>query len=303
MDNEERIKYYMGDLYNIENIQSSKTENILEISKLNKLSYEDYINCTEKYYHYTKKLFSFIKLINKKKKISLYIGDNSIKKDCQKNINDCFIKNRIIGLNKRTILLKCLNEERHWSFINKIHLYDIDFELKNNNCIWRGVATGIHRSDDYPNRKKLVSTYYNNKTFNIGYTSLVFYKDQLDVKFLKNKMTLKDQLKNKFIISVEGNDVSSGLKWQLYSNSVVLMPKPTCTSWLMEDKLVPGVHYILLKDDFSDLEEKYNWALNNLEKCKKIAENATTYMKQFLDEENENKIQIEMIKRYMDRID
>lgn len=303
MDNEERIKYYMGDLYNIQNIQSAKTENILEISKLNKLSYEDYMQCSEKYNHYTKKLFNFIKLINKKKKISLYIGDNSIGKDCHKNINDCFIKNRIIGLNKRTILLKCLNEERHWSLVNKVHLYDINFEQKNNNCIWRGVATGIHRSQDYPNRKKLVSTYYNNKTFDIGYTSLVFYKDQLDVKFLKNKMSLKDQLKNKFIISVEGNDVASGLKWQLYSNSVVLMPKPSCTSWLMEDKLVPGVHYILLKDDFSDLEEKYEWALNNLEKCKKIAENATTYMKQFLDEENENKIQIEMIKRYMARID
>ena len=116
-------------------------------------------------------------------------------------------------------------------------------------------------------------------------------------------MTLDQQLKNKFIISVEGNDVASGLKWQLLSNSVVLMPKPRCASWLMEDKLEPGYHYILLKDDFSDLEEKYNWCLNNLEVCKKISQNATSYMQMFLDDDNENKIQIELIKRYMQKID
>lgn len=302
MDNEERIKYYMGELYNVDKIDNAKTENILEISKLNNLSYEDYMKCSEKYNHYTKKFFNFVKKINKTKKLSLYIGDNSIGKDCHKNINDCFIKNRIIGLNKRTILLKCLNEERHWSLVKKVHLYDIDFDSKKDNCIWRGVATGIHRSDEYPNRKKLVSTYYNNKNFDIGYTSLVFYKDQLDTKFLKSSMTLRDQLKNKFIISVEGNDVASGLKWQLLSNSVVLMPRPTCFSWLMEDKLIPGVHYILLKDDFSDLQEKFDWAKSNLDKCKEIAKNSTQYMLQFLDIENENKIEHELIKRYFDKL-
>ena len=303
MNNEERIKYYMGDLYDAKSIKSNEVESILEISKLNKLSYEDYIKCNQKYDHYTKKLFNFIKVINRTKKINLYIGDNSIGKDCHKNINDCLIKNRIVGLNKRTILLKCLNEERHWSFTKQVLDKDIEFNLKKDKCIWRGVATGIHRSDDIPNRKKLVTTYYNNKKFDIGYTSLLFYKDQLDEKFLKSKMTLDQQLKNKFIISVEGNDVASGLKWQLLSNSVVLMPKPRCVSWLMEDKLEPGYHYILLKDDFSDLEEKYNWCLNNLEVCKKISQNATSYMQMFLDDDNENKIQIELIKRYMQKID
>ena len=301
MNNEERIKYYMGDLYDAKSIKSNEVDSVLEISKLNRLSYEDYIKCNQKYDHYTKQLFNFIKVINRTKKINLYIGDNSLKKEI-KDINDCFIKNRIIGLNKRTVLLKCLNENRHWELIKHVSNKDIEFNLKKDKCIWRGVATGIHRSDDIPNRKKLVTTYYNNKKFDIGYTSLLFYKDQLDEKFLKNRMTLDEQLKNKFIISVEGNDVASGLKWQLLCNSVVLMPKPRCVSWLMEDKLEPGYHYILLKDDFSDLEEKYNWALNNLEECKKISENATLYMQQFLDLDNENKIQAEVIKRYMQKI-
>lgn len=302
MKNEDRIKYYMGDLYDSKIITSNNSDSILEISKLNSLSYEDYIKCDIKFEHYTKQFFNFVRMINKNKKLDLYIGDNSLKNYLNENINNCFIKNRIIGLNKQTILLKCLNEDRHWSLIKNVHLYDINFDLKNNSCIWRGVATGIHRIDDIPNRKKLVSTYYNNNNFDIGYTNLLYYKDKLDEKFLKRKMSLKEQLKSKFIISVEGNDVASGLKWQLLSNSVVMMPKPRCSSWLMEDNLIPDYHYILIKDDFSDLQEKFDWAKNNISKCKEISKNATEYMQQFLDKQNEDKIQIELIRRYFDKL-
>ena len=113
---------------------------------------------------------------------------------------------------------------------------------------------------------------------------------------------MKQQLQSKFIISVEGNDVSSGLKWQLYSNSVVFMTKPKVCSWLMEDLLIPGVHYILLKDDYSDLEEKYNWALKNDIKCMEISKNATNYMKQFLNKNKEDKITKLIMNKYFENI-
>ena len=38
-----------------------------------------------------------------------------------------------------------------------------------------------------------------------------------------------------------------GLKWQLASNSVVFMARPSVVSFLMEDELVPYVHYIPVK--------------------------------------------------------
>ena len=63
-------------------------------------------------------------------------------------------------------------------------------------------------------------------------------------------------------MSIEGNDKDSGLQWKLNSNSVVFMPRPTKISWLMEDTLVPGKHYILIKDDFSDIDEKFKWCEN-----------------------------------------
>ena len=76
------------------------------------------------------------------------------------------------------------------------------------------------------------------------------------------------------------------------------MPKPKTTSWLMETTLVPNFHYVLIRDDLSDLLEKLEWVFNNPDKCKEIISNANLFMKQFHDYENENKIETEVINKY-----
>ena len=53
-------------------------------------------------------------------------------------------------------------------------------------------------------------------------------------KYVRNTdTTMEDQLKYKYILMLEGNDVATGLKWQLISNSVVFMARPTCVSFAM----------------------------------------------------------------------
>ena len=105
------------------------------------------------------------------------------------------------------------------------------------------------------------------------------------------------QLKYKYLLSLEGNDVASGLKvclfmfhqffyyvfilviqWMLFSNSLVFSPPMTCASWAMESLLKPFVHFIPLKADLSDLEEKVNWANMHPTKSKMIAERATLFV-------------------------
>jgi hypothetical protein len=85
-------------------------------------------------------------------------------------------------------------------------------------------------------------------------------------------------LRYKYLLSIEGNDVATGLKWNLASSSVVFMPIPSVSTYAMEDKLVPYVHYIPLKRDGSDLEEQLAWARANDDKCRWISEQATQYM-------------------------
>lgn len=315
MDLEERIKYYMGDLYSITKVKVDK-KNYINYESLSEfkdsynkrmlLNKDELKILSSKYPHYLSGLFKYVNKNGKNKFVTIYIGDNSLTKKSYKEIEFCFIKNRVMGFNRSCIIFKSFNQSCHWNpnSFNTVTKNDIPFNQKKDIVFWRGSATGIHRPENIPNRYKLVTGYFNkSKNIDVGYSNLIMYKNRIDSKYLKNSVSIAEMLKYKFLISVEGNDVATGLKWQLLSNSVVFMPKPSCTSWLMEDLLIPDFHYVLLKDDFSDLEEKTNWAINNPSKCIEISENASKYMKQFFNNANEQYIESELVKRYNDKIE
>ena len=235
--------------------------------------------------------------------------------DVIKEINEfCFTKIRPTGCNK-SIILKCPNINRHWGLVfNKSSYTDIEYHEKINGVVWRGATTGLKTSPG--NRFTLVSTYGNSLLFedvsiNIGFSkiahslldengSLITYDDYK--QFLKMPMTLSEQLQYKFIVAVEGNDKSTGINWQLNSNSLVMMAKPRKISWLMEDKLIPNVHYILLKDDFSDLVEKVTWCIKNVETCRTIVKNANFFMQQFSNPDLELYIESNVLTSYFKKI-
>ena len=123
-------------------------------------------------------------------------------------------------------------------------------------------------------------------------------------------ISMNEILQYKAIIMLEGNDVSSGLKWALFSNSVVLMPEPTMTSWAMEELLIPWVHYIpiTVSKDFdnnvhvTDAEEKVQWIMENDEKARNIANAGKLWIADLVLHPNvrneETRIFDEMSRRY-----
>ena len=82
------------------------------------------------------------------------------------------------------------------------------------------------------------------------------------------------------------------------SNSVAVMPKPKYESWFMEGKLIPNYHYILIKDDYSDLEEKLNYYKKNTDELKRIAKNANQYTNQFRDRNKEKLISLLVMEKF-----
>lgn len=178
-----------------------------------------------------------------------------------------------------------LNSPRHYDPIKNVQEYDIPYKEKKNCILWRGTTTG--KTHIYNERFLLVSKYYSydKSKINVGF-SYICQKITLPEfeKYIVGEMSMKEMLTYKFLVSVEGNDVASGLKWMLSSNSVVIMPKPTCISIICENLLEPYVHYIPVKDDFSDLEDVYKWCLNNENKCFEIINNAKKYMSIFTDD-------------------
>lgn len=97
---------------------------------------------------------------------------------------------------------------------------------------------------------------------NIG---CVRHKEATPEPYLRDFLTIEEQLGYQFIVSVEGIDVATNLKWIMASNSLCLMRRPRFETWFMEGTMIPGYHYVELRDDFSDLPEKVAYYRDNPE--------------------------------------
>ena len=296
MDFEDRIKYYLGNLYNIfiknQQIEYKDIFNEKETISYNKIQlinndilfHDNYDNQIRYYVNDLRKYFNN----NEIKNFNIYIAFGDINVKMKKY---CFTKSRPIDLINNFNILLNLNTPRHWGGLDDVTNFDIPFDKKNNKIIWRGTTTGNKRV-------KFVEKYQNHQNEDIDIKFSNLCQNVIDNNYILSILSIKEQLQSKFLISIEGNDVATNLKWVLYSNSVVIMPAPTVCSWLMEDKLISGTHYIEIKSDYSDLEEKYEWCLNNLEECKKVAEAGKKYIDLFLNQENEKKITNKIIEIY-----
>jgi hypothetical protein len=99
-------------------------------------------------------------------------------------------------------------------------------------------------------------------------------------------------------MSLEGNDVASNLKWVMSSNSIAVMPKPTCETWFMEGTLIPNYHYIEIKPDFSDLIEKLEYYIAHPDEAEEIIRHAHEYVDRFLNRRRERIISWLVMDRY-----
>ena len=212
-----------------------------------------------------------------------------------------FVKSRNLISYKKSIILP-LEDLYIPSFYDYILNEDIPFKKKLNNCVWRGANSGNFNCNNKnkASRYDLVNKFSDHKLFNIG-LSYSNYKT-INKHPIKNKLSIKDQLKYKFIISIEGNDFATNLSWIMLSNSVAIMPKCTVETWKLESYLIEYQHYIPVKNNFSDLNQQMDWCLNNLDKCEEIAFNSRLYILQFFDKERENKIINEVIKKYSNNV-
>lgn len=294
MNYKERLSFYLG------------TDKDIPHVDMNKYSIRDLtvnVNTHDTVYDVPLKNL-LVKTKNKDKRFSFSRGD-VITQDQQNNWT--LSKNRCEG-NTSSVLLRSFNTSRHWQkYYNKPQ--DIPFEKKQSVVFWRGVTTGSSKHfsakkwDPRPaNRFTLVEKWFN-KTQDIDVGFSFIHRDWLKPnyqKYVKGICNTQVFLRYKYILSIEGNDKDSGINWKLNSNSLVLMPKPRVTSWLMETTLVPNKHYILLKDDFSDLHEKLQWCNNNQDKCIEIVKNANDFMKQFSNDASEQNLEIEVLNKYFE---
>lgn len=251
----------------------------------------------------------------KNKDVMILAGDASATCDQIDRVR-AFTKVRRTGdTETTTCILKDMNKVRHWETLYK-HMLDLTpFKNKIQKAYWRGATTGHGKIDNdgtpinfrAGNRFDLIKNNFN-KWSDIDIAFSKVCQIPVDLFNINFKGTVRSFIpyaqiyKHKYILSVEGNDKDSGINWKLRTNSVVLMAKPTINSWLMESKLQPGVHYVQLADDFSDLREKIDWCNDNQDKCEEIIHNAHVYMSQFQQHEQEKYIEESVIRTFLNNV-
>lgn len=209
------------------------------------------------------------------------------------DVNTCsewpsITKSRPIVGDVNSVILK-LNKNRHFVYIND----KIRFRDKLSGVVFRG--------DIYlkPRRIEFIKRYFDHPMCDFGVVGRV--DDEIPEVWRKGKMSIYDHLKFKFVMALEGNDVASNLKWIMSSSSIAVMPRPRFETWFMEDRLVGGVHYIEIVDDYSDLEERLQYYIDNPTEAEAIIRNANSYVAQFRNKQREDLISLMVLDRYFER--
>lgn len=212
-----------------------------------------------------------------------YFGDNT-----EDPPVPTFVKSRPIDAPNAGAVLLPLDTVRHFTFASDRR----PFSEKKDMMVWRGALNVSHR---------------------LTFLQRTFHLDCCDVgdsgprrgrgkarhaEFEKPRLSIREQLRFKFVLSIEGVDVATNLKWIMSSNSVCVMPKPRYETWIMEGCLVPGLHYIEVADDFSDLEDKFEFYRARPALCEEISANANRYIRRFFDLDRQYALAGKVVEKY-----
>lgn len=200
-----------------------------------------------------------------------------------------FVKSRPIADentvdNRHSVLLK-LDSVRHF-YLPKDRL---SYAEKIPQLVWRGAAHQTHRL-------QFLANHHDNPLFDVGCTAT---RSQ-GKPYHKPFMSIAEQQRYQFILSIEGNDVASNLKWIMASNSLCFMTRPRFETWFMEGTLIPDHHYVLVRDDYADLAEKVAFYQQHPQAAQAIIHNAQAYLQPFLDSQQERLLQLLVMQRYFD---
>ncbi|SFX09038.1 glycosyl transferase family 90 [Marinospirillum alkaliphilum] len=194
-----------------------------------------------------------------------------------------FLKSRPIEGDVRNSVLLKLNSVRHYYAESDL----LSFEGKIGKAVWRGV-------DHMPWRQEFLQRYANSHFCDVGCVG----KKARRPEFLKPFMSIREQLRYRYVVSIEGYDVATNLKWILRSNSLCMMRRPRFETWFMEGRLQAGVHYVELRDDHADLEEKIAWYESHPDEALQIIANARQFSRMFEDARLEELVGLLVLEKF-----
>lgn len=104
-----------------------------------------------------------------------------------------------------------------------------------------------------------------------------FATDRVSKKYVYNKgfgwIDRSQQIYFKYILDIDGNTSTwDATAWKLNSGSVIFKSESGWRQWFYEE-YKPYTHYVPIKDDFSDLDEKFEWCAAHVDECLAMIKN------------------------------
>lgn len=173
---------------------------------------------------------------------------------------------RPISDNNQNNILLNLDKARHFVSVKD----SVHYSEKKNQLIGRAGVYQQHRIDFF-------DQYFSNPICDLGQVN----QKGGNLDWIKPKLSIDQHLDSKFILSLEGNDVATNLKWIMSSNSIAVSPPLKMETWYMEGTLRPDEHFIGINENYKNLEEKLQYYLDHENEAKDIVRNAQEFRSQF----------------------
>jgi len=109
--------------------------------------------------------------------------------------------------------------------------------------------------------------------------------DMNDDTLFSDRCALGDHMQFKYTLIIDGALIASSHQWMFASGCVPLMVSHPNNDYWFKRYLKPGVHYVSVKYDLSDLDEKLEWLVNHDSAAREIAENSMTFARTILSAE------------------
>lgn len=254
-DLEERVNYY---------VRLPHDSNVGSFNSIQIKNFKFPWNNKNRHTAYFFDLYPYIRILPKNLLFHYFAGDT----DKEMPI-PTLIKSRPVTYGKTNSAICRLNSLRHFQFVED----HIPWDKKRNLVVSRNEVRC------QPWRERLLEMYIDNPLTDFGQINTDVGKPE----WFRNYMSIPEQLNNKFIMCIRGHDVATNLKWVMSSNSLAVMPKPSVESWFQEGLLIPNVHFVAIKEDYSDLIDKIEWFLLHPADAHEIIHNAHKWINRFTD--------------------
>jgi hypothetical protein len=158
--------------------------------------------------------------------------------------------------------------DRHYFFHNLYHAFrswhrGIDFLDKRPEIVFGGQERGTH------------TNFIHRRDITISQREY-FFSNAVSKKHVasgRGWIDRSDQIYYRYILDIDGNASTwDATAWKLNSGSVIFKVESGWRQWFYNE-YKPHVHYIPIRDDFSDLDEKFEWCEAHPDECQKMITN------------------------------